>query len=218
MNGSVLDSLVSLRRVARDGSESWVPSLADTVDGRVLIRRIGSDLIECSVSLALMRTLLARGDVIRGARKVWRYTGNELATIAATLLKPLSASERSRTSHVVLKALAIIGEANFTAWVASFGMDRTDVEDLVMTVDQIGAQVERMPVNSERAGALLASMPSNVGGPISNPTLRAAVTAASDLRVRLAALTHSATPASHHAGAGQRVSSAPIGPARSNAV
>ncbi|OJY94373.1 MAG: hypothetical protein BGP25_05125 [Lysobacterales bacterium 63-13] len=179
--------------------------MADVHDGRVRIHRIGSDLIECDLSRSLMRALLDRGDIVRGARKVWRYTSEEIGTIAAALLKPLSEAERVRSRPRVLASLAAISEVNLCAWTASFGMDRADVDDLSLTAMKIDALVDRMPIDAGRAAALLEGMRPNLGGPATDPKVRAALTSCSDLRVRLAALSSPAPSTRVEAVATQRL-------------
>lgn len=183
---SPLDCLVSWRSIARDGTVSWVAAIADTINGRVQIRRIGSDRIECNLSRRLMKSLLDRGDIVRGARRVWRHAGEELATIAATLLAPLCAGERGRSEVLVLEALADISVANVTAWAHSFGIERCDVEDLVMTVDDVRDRMDRVPASIERTTAVIAAMRSNIGGPAGDPAVLAAMDGLAELERRLA--------------------------------
>lgn len=184
-----LDCLVSLRNVARDGTESWVPAVADTVDGRVRIHTIGCDLVECNLSRSLMKSLLDRGYIVRGAVKVWRHTGEEMATVAASLLAPLDAKTRGQVEPLVLASLAAISDANLTAWANSFAIERCDVEDLATTVDHLRELFDRVPANVEWAARLLVAMRKNIGGPAGDAKVRAALGALADLRVRLAAQT-----------------------------
>ena len=155
-----------------------MPAIAATVSGRVLIWRIGSDVLECNVSRTLMRILLVRGDIVRGSRKVWRYTGEKLSTIAATLLAALREDEHTREAPFVIGALKPIGDVNLTASAEAFGIEREDVEDLAHTVADLNALLIRMPADIPRATVLLAGMRANHSGPASDRKVRAALTAA----------------------------------------
>ena len=166
MHTHALDSLVSLRTVSREGSTGWTTGIIAKEDGRVRIRRIGSETIECDLSPALALELINRGDLQWGARKVWRYTGNQLATLAATLGHALAQTEMPRATalDVILHHVALISAVNLTAWAQSFGIERCDVADLEITVADLRAALPTSVIDLDKSDAVLATLKDNLGG------------------------------------------------------
>lgn len=165
---SHLDSLVSLKRISRTGGVSWIACILETSDGRVRVRRIGSDVIECDVTPSLMRTLMARGYVIHGARKIWRLTIEELATLAGAVLfergigQAADDAQALEIKNSLLAALCALSQSNVAAWAASFDLELGDVEDLVPTPDELGRRMGTLPLDCARARRVLELIESNV--------------------------------------------------------
>ena len=116
---------------------SWAARIAEARDGRVRVRQIGSDTIECDITPSLMRALIDRGYAVQGARKIWRLTNEELATLAVTILAEAGVDGQARDpaaiaiKNQILKSLTAISQDNVSAWAASFEMELCDVEDLI---------------------------------------------------------------------------------------
>ncbi len=87
-----------------------------------------------------------------------RFYVEDLAAIAACILKPLPAFERNRIASDVLLTLAQWGLDNLSSWLAAHGLEIADAMDLIPTRHVIASRMEQMPVDRQRAHSTLCEL------------------------------------------------------------